>query len=602
MSEDHAGPHPLLPPLAATGGLPSEPPVHFSVRVSSSFRRRHWWRDRLTEAPCWLASMFFHLVFVVVLGSMTPPPTRVQGLDLIVRSHVRAEDQADEGDGAVVLQGSEETEDVRDEGDLGDDSDEPDPMDEVDESDPLEEEQNDPTEESDVDMTDEDSSEPIDELPTEEESPEPMTTLVADNQDVKDGPLFEAPVRPLSDDPSELLDNLVPVSAFAPRSAWSPLSWVHSAPIRPELKQLSESDDHVSRFIEYDIGELRGEPGQRARRNFEQMGPSAIPALVRGLNKSASIQASCPVGVISTRLTRELKQCDDPAMIRYALENIGRGVPVEAPHYLRIESLQARLRDHFTEQDKRFQRILTERRTPVSAEMLGRLNRLGNGKYADLLASLDDPDERARITALIAVEVADPRLTRPQRHELAARLILELRMGTPETKKHAHYSLSALAHRYLADPPTTYTNTPGLADDWEAAWREREVNGPGERARAIYSQAQRLERTGQVRMARLTYGRLVNDYGDTQYGKLARSQLTVLSPEPYAEGQLRLANTLKDLGRTAAALRRYRDIVRNYPQTPAAAQAVIKIEEIEQEGGPAVDPLKGKIESAFDAF
>lgn len=109
-------------------------------------------------------------------------------------------------------------------------------------------------------------------------------------------------------------------------------------------------DEVVERFIQYDVGRLPGAAGAQALRNFQQLGPDAIPALVRGLNQAATMRASCPIGVISSRLNTLLRQTDDPRMVRYAVENIGRGVDTTAPHYRSIQSLLHRLKKTFGSQ------------------------------------------------------------------------------------------------------------------------------------------------------------------------------------------------------------------------------------------------------------
>ncbi|MCA9216577.1 MAG: hypothetical protein KDB27_26085, partial [Planctomycetales bacterium] len=61
-------------------------------------------------------------------------------------------------------------------------------------------------------------------------------------------------------------------------------------------------DQIVDRFIQYDVGKLRGAAGIAANRAFRELGPEAFPALIRGLNRSANIHASCPVGVIAGKV------------------------------------------------------------------------------------------------------------------------------------------------------------------------------------------------------------------------------------------------------------------------------------------------------------
>jgi hypothetical protein len=94
----------------------------------------------------------------------------------------------------------------------------------------------------------------------------------------------------------------------------------------------------VDRFIQYDVGRLPGDAGVQARQDFQQLGPEAIPALVRGLNKAAALRASCPIALIASRLMSLLGQSQDPGMIRYALDNIGRGVKPTDPHTGRFKA------------------------------------------------------------------------------------------------------------------------------------------------------------------------------------------------------------------------------------------------------------------------
>ncbi len=101
-------------------------------------------------------------------------------------------------------------------------------------------------------------------------------------------------------------------------------------------------DQVVDRFIEYDIGKLRGEAGVRANRAFHNLGPEAFPALIRGLNRSADIHASCPVGVIAGKVLNILRNSNDPSLAEYASRHIGEGVAPNAPHYRRIEALRDR--------------------------------------------------------------------------------------------------------------------------------------------------------------------------------------------------------------------------------------------------------------------
>ena len=99
-------------------------------------------------------------------------------------------------------------------------------------------------------------------------------------------------------------------------------------------------DQVVDDFIAYDVGQLRGAAGMAARQRFAALGPEALPALVRGLNKAAGIHASCPVGVIAGKLISTLQNANDPSLREYAINNIGVGVPEDAPHFHRLKALR----------------------------------------------------------------------------------------------------------------------------------------------------------------------------------------------------------------------------------------------------------------------
>jgi len=85
-------------------------------------------------------------------------------------------------------------------------------------------------------------------------------------------------------------------------------------------------DDIVSRFILFDIGQLRGEEAMRARDDFSRLDTKAIPALVRGLNRAANLQASCPIQVIASLLKTLVSLTDDVRILDYGVKTIGTGV------------------------------------------------------------------------------------------------------------------------------------------------------------------------------------------------------------------------------------------------------------------------------------
>ena len=48
--------------------------------------------------------------------------------------------------------------------------------------------------------------------------------------------------------------------------------------------------------------------------------------MIRGLNKAAKIEGSCPATIIGKKLSKMLAATDDPELLEFARENIGAGV------------------------------------------------------------------------------------------------------------------------------------------------------------------------------------------------------------------------------------------------------------------------------------
>lgn len=83
-------------------------------------------------------------------------------------------------------------------------------------------------------------------------------------------------------------------------------------------------DKVVNDFILYDIGKLRGMEGQRALSRFQQLeGTAAVPALVRGANRSAKMSASCPILAIQQKLQHVLRNADAKTL-EYVVQNLDR--------------------------------------------------------------------------------------------------------------------------------------------------------------------------------------------------------------------------------------------------------------------------------------
>lgn len=102
-------------------------------------------------------------------------------------------------------------------------------------------------------------------------------------------------------------------------------------PLAPSLPQLTDEeedqlDEIINRFILFDTGRLPGQEGLKAKQEFDKLGPEATFALIRGLNKAAAIEHSCPVVVIAKKLNKILGSTNDAELLEFARENIGAGV------------------------------------------------------------------------------------------------------------------------------------------------------------------------------------------------------------------------------------------------------------------------------------
>src|SRR5258707_15020982 len=97
-----------------------------------------------------------------------------------------------------------------------------------------------------------------------------------------------------------------------------------SAPSLPKLTDDEEKnlDPLIDRFMDADVGKLRGAEGIKARQNFERLGPESIPALLRGIHRAAGVNDSCPVVVISYKLGRLLGSTQDVKLLQFARDEL----------------------------------------------------------------------------------------------------------------------------------------------------------------------------------------------------------------------------------------------------------------------------------------
>lgn len=102
-------------------------------------------------------------------------------------------------------------------------------------------------------------------------------------------------------------------------------------PLAPSLPLLTEEeeaqlDSIIDQFILYDTGQLLGEEGKQALSAFQDLGPEATFALMRGLNKAANIEHSCPALTIGRKLEGIFRSTEDTQLLEFAKENVGLGV------------------------------------------------------------------------------------------------------------------------------------------------------------------------------------------------------------------------------------------------------------------------------------
>jgi len=89
------------------------------------------------------------------------------------------------------------------------------------------------------------------------------------------------------------------------------------------LEEEEKLDKIIDRFIQYDTGRLR-DPA--VLNEINSLGPEAIPALIRGLNKSVKASYSCPTATIAKKLKQLLQASEDEKTLDYARNDIGAGI------------------------------------------------------------------------------------------------------------------------------------------------------------------------------------------------------------------------------------------------------------------------------------
>lgn len=421
-----------------------------SARSRLSLFHRQWSSDRRWHAPCWLTSFVLHLLAIVVLGSITIPVSRQRTVMAILLSFG---DVAENEDGpvelgtAVSLAATEVATDLA---------------------------------HADVEVVDEQPMLPVTPALTPT-IPLPPGSQVAGPQT---GAVAEAPDEKAAPEP-------------------------HGAPIEEkivgstrEIDTRHTADDLVvARFIEFDVGRLTGAEGLKARENFDRLGSEAIASLIRGLNRSARIHASCPVVVISHKVGTVLSEHPDPALLRYALENIGRDVPGDAPHIGHLQALVSRLRQ------------LDPSNSTPSVSML--------------VASLKSRDAQGAVQAANVVTAEGHKLADFEKNEVAWALIHLLTHRDAKLRAAAHEALVALAKGTDFGPANDRQPPDRIAAAcrWSLEFCPERFEAAAE---SVLKSAEHLAEAGKGDAARRYYKRLVHEYAGTAAADEAAAHLKQL--------------------------------------------------------------------------
>jgi hypothetical protein len=130
--------------------------------------------------------------------------------------------------------------------------------------------------------------------------------------------------------------------ADEPKSAPPKVSWI--APSLPATTKEQERawDEIIDRFMLADTGKLRAAEAKEAMAAFDKLDQAAIPALLRGLNKAAEINHSCPVLMISKKLQRLLMASQDPVLLEFARDEL-QGKAQKSVHSVSLENLRVQL-------------------------------------------------------------------------------------------------------------------------------------------------------------------------------------------------------------------------------------------------------------------
>ncbi len=474
----------------ATANTGMRMPAH-SLRNSIRWRLENERSLRRSECrralPCWLMSMALHMLLVIVLGSLVAPSiTRSYFGSVLLLSFAAEREEPPQAETLLALSGStrEAGGDFGDRTELYDGkarqlADQPQAVHE---------------ELADIPPQAEPSaSEEADLALSVPEQGETQQQQIRQSRDLSQAPAIAAAARIPPPD--------------------KPVAGAIGQPPLPtsDSNEQRQFDDEVNRFIQFDIGRLQGEAGNRARRDFERLGPEAIPALVRGLNRSAKIYASCPVVVISNKLGEVMDQNRDPAMLQYVADHLGEGVPKSAPHIARIQALKNQLLGGALGPDNK----------PLDQPGFS---------VAPLVKMLGSPQESLRLDAARQVVDRAKEISAEERPDIAWALIRRLSDRNAQVRSAVHAALVALAAGEDFGPddqgPTPVKQTSAAASQWYAHFDQQRYEAM---AAAVLASAKHFEDSRRRSSALRYYRKVIEEYDGTTAADEASERLKALS-------------------------------------------------------------------------
>jgi hypothetical protein len=174
-------------------------------------------------------------------------------------------------------------------------------------------------------------------------------------------------------------------------------------PLAPSLPRLTKEeyakfDTIIDRFIEYDIGKLRGAEGKKALDDFNRLGPAAIFNLIDGLNRAGNMEGSCPAVIIAKKIAGVLSSTEDMELLKFAQQNIGADVTAKR-HLGVFQDLQATVL--FRKGALQRRALAQGGKKSVSAMSIGELeNAIGKERGSRLRMLLTEAEKRQGVKAV----------------------------------------------------------------------------------------------------------------------------------------------------------------------------------------------------------